>query len=396
MALLATRTAVAISVQSVPGTYVAPTTADLLPVANCSLDIAGVTISNPEYTGSVQRQGDAVAGKTVSLRFTVMLRPPGGASPPAAGTFIHGRLLRAAKFTESIIATAVPAAPEAIGAAPTTTQVTLGATAVGTLDLYKGLSLLLTDNAGGARPKALTAIRSYSAGKVAVFPETLASAPAALYQIPRQIAYLRDITAADPASLSMKVWIDGHRYDLVDMSVSAMKITAPVSTREGANFPVIEYTLNGDIFADADEATPTVPSLGPIPVFKDGDMWVANKALGGSELSIDMGLKSAYPPNPNRTSGNDPAQLIEARPSVSLTLNHNLKATLDALALADAQAYHPVWAQWGYTAGNIVSVLVTDARFNYRSPNIGSDVVTDQGDMFIDVASANISIAFPY
>ena len=398
MALLATRTAVAIAVQSVAGTYNAPTTSDLYPVANCSLDLSGVTIANPEYTGTVHRQGDAVTGKTVSLKFDMMMRPPGGASPPSAGTFIPGRILRAAKFTENVVAAAIPVSPEAIGVSPaaTTTQLTLGTTAAATLDLYKGLAVLISDNAGGARPKAITQMRSYSAAKVATLPETLALAPAASYQIPKQLAYTRDITAGDPPLLSVKIWIDGHRYDMYDMTVSALKMIAPASTRDGAEFPRYEVTLSGDLVGDADEATPSVTGLGAVPFFRDGDFWVANKALGGSSFSIDMGLKSAYPPNPNRASGNDSPQLVEAKPSVSLTLNATLKATLDALALADGQAYYPVWGQWGQTAGNMVSLLVSDARFNYRSPNVGGEFVTDDGDMFIDVANANIALVFPY
>lgn len=396
MALLATKTAVAIAVQSAAGTYNAPTNSDLYPVANCSVDLSGVTVANPEYTGSVHRQGDAVTNKTASVKFDVMLRPPGGASPPSAGAFIPGRILRAAKFTENVVSAAIPASPEAIGGSATTSQVTLGTSAAATADLYKGLALLLSDNAGGARPKAMTAIRSYSAGKVAVLPEVLGAAPAANYQIPKQLAYQRDITNTDPPLLSLKVWIDGHRYDFFDLTVSSLKFLAPVSTREGAEYPRIEVTLAGDLYADADEATPTVPALGAVPFFKDGDLWVANTAVGGSSLTIDMGMKSAYPPNPNRASGNDSAQLVEVRPSLSLTLNHNLKATLDAIALADAQAYHAVWAQWGYTAGNMVSLFVTDARFNYRSPSLGGDIVTDDGDMFIDVAASNINLVFPY
>jgi hypothetical protein len=396
MALTATKTAVAITVQSVAGTFNAPTTSDLTPCANASLNLAGVTTTNPEYTGTVQQNGDIVTGKTVSISFTVLLRPPGGAAPPAAGAFIPGRILRAAKFNENVVSAAIPVTPEPIGGAATTSQVTLGTTAAATLDLYKGLPLLLSDNAGGAYPKAITAIRSYSAAKVAVLPEILAAAPAANYQIPKCLSYQRDATSTDPLPLSIKIWLDGHRYDLVDMMVSSLSFNFPTATRTTQEFPSFTVTLSGDLFADADEATPTITGLGAVPVFRDGDLWLAQKAIGGSSVSVDMNPSVGYPANPNKASGNDPPQLTALKPVVNLTKQHTTKAAFDAIALADAQAYHALWAQWGYTAGAMVSFIATDCRLNYRTPNIGQEFVDDTGDLLVDVAAKNLNLTFVY
>lgn len=395
MALSAASTAIALVVQGAAGAYSAPTNADLYPCANARLELAGVTVANPEYTGSVQQNGDFVAGKTVSLTFSMMLRPPGGAAPPAAGAYIPGRVLRGAKFTENVVSAAIPAVAEAIGAGPTTTSVTLGASAAATADLYKGMSLFLSDNNGGAYPKALTMIRGYSAGKVASLAETLGAAPSANYQIPKQLAYTRDISAADPNPLSIKVWLGGKRYDMIDMTVSSLQFVVPTSTRASAENPMFTVTLSGDIYADADEAVPAIPALGPIPFFKDGDEWLAYKAIGGSTFTLDMNIGVGYPPNPNKPSGNDAPQLTSVKPGLSITKQLALKAQFDSMAIADAQTYQPFWAQWGYTAGNMVSMFA-EGRFNYASPDIGQDFNMETIDLLIDVASRNVSIVFPY
>src|SRR5690606_9109610 len=98
----------------------------------------------------------------------------------------------------------------------------------------------------------------------------------------------------------------------------------------------------------------SVPSLGPTPKWKDGDFSVANKYVGGSNLTIDLGMQVAFPPNPNKVDGSDAGQLVESRASLNMDRQAYLKADFDTLALADAQAQHPVFAQWGYTAGNII------------------------------------------
>jgi hypothetical protein len=389
---LAQMVALALTVQSAAGTYNAPSSADCYPVANLRPTFDGITADNPEYLGTVHRPGATVFGKTVTLTFNIMLRPPGGSAPPAAGAFIPGRVLRAAGFTENVVAAAIPASAEALGAA-TTSNVTLGDGAAATANLYKGLVANLEAN--GTIPRSYTALRSYGADKVAKVPEVFGSPPTGNYQIPPQLAYQLS-SSASTTLLSASFWLGSRRYNCVDMTVSGLRFTFPAATREGVDFPVMEVTITGDLYSDADEAAPTLTPLGAIPTFKDGDFWVAGKPLGGSSFSVDMGLRVGYPPNPNKVSGNDAPQITQTTRTVSLTLNQQLKATIDLIALADAQSYHAVWAQYGYVAGAIVSFLVTDARFNYQSPDPGGDFVTTTGEMLIDGSDKVINLVFPY
>lgn len=396
MGLKANKTALAIAQQPIVDTFVQPSTStDVMPVANVNFNIQGVTVQNEEYTGSIHKNGDEVIGKNCTLTFNVYLRPPAGGVMPAANAFLLGRILQAAKFTENRVSAAIPAAPEAIGASPTTTSVTLGAGAAGTAGLYKGLLLSLV-SIGATYPQRLTAIRSYSAAKLAVLCETLDAAPSGNYQIPPQLAYQRSMSETDPDPLSTSLWLDGLRFDLINMRVSGLRINLPVSTRQQGAIPMLEVTLSGTIQATADQATPTIPALGAVPKFRDGDLWIAGKAVGGSSLIIDLGLRTASPPNPNKSDGSDAEELVESRTTITADLQKYRKAQFDTLALADAQAQHAVWAQYGLGAGSVVSVNVPDARLNYRSPNIGGDHVNETGDLFVDAFDRNISIVFPF
>jgi len=397
MSRKANEIAFALKMQTAPSAYDSPnTTTDLQPISNLQFSIAGVTVANNEYTGSVHRNGDDLAGKTVSGSFNVYLRPPGGADVPAADAFPLGRILKAAKFSEVRTTTAIPAAAAALGVGSDATHAVLGTAAGTTDDLYKGMALILSDIATPLYDR-LTAVRHYAGtAKSAELMEVLGAPPAANYQIPKQLSFQRDMTQADAPLLSTKLWLGGVRYDLMDFNVSGHRWSLPVSTRDSATQPMLEVSFTATIYAYADEAAPTVPALGPVPLFKDGKFWVAGKAVGGSSMAVDFGLRVAYPPNPNYTDGSEPGELVESKTTVNMDRKAYLKAQFDTLAMADGQAYYGVFAQWGYTGGRMVQIVVPDARFNYQSPQVGQDFITEQGDMWVDALSRNVCLNFPY
>ncbi|MGF7152615.1 hypothetical protein [Novosphingobium gossypii] len=397
MARKTNKTALAVKMQAAQGVFSAPSAlTDMIAISNLQFSIAGVTVQNAEYTGTIHKNGDDVAGKTVSGSFNIYLRPPGGADVPAADGYIPGRFLKAAKFSEVRTTAAIPAAPAALGVGSDNTHAVLGAGAGSSDDLYKGMALVLSDIAATPYDR-VTAVRRYAgAAKSAELMEVLPAAPAANYQVPKQLSFQRDMTEADAPFLSTSLWIDGIRYDLVDFAVSGLRWNVPVSTRDSASQPMFEVSFTATISAYVDQPTPTVPALGAVPLFKDGKFWVAGKAVGGSSLTIDFGLRTAYPPDPNYTDGSGPGELVESRTTINMDRQAYLKAQFDTLAMADAQTQQPVFAQWGYTGGKMAQIVVPDARFNYQSPNLGQDFVTEQGDMWVDVFSRNVCINFPY
>lgn len=387
--------ALAVAVQPVIDTFTAPTLpADMIPVSNLSMPIEGVTITNDEYTGSSVKNGDQVAGKRVSLSFTVKLRPPGAASfVSTANSFLLGRILQSAKLTELRTTAAIPAAPEAVSAG-STTGATLGAGAAATADLYKGMAISL-NSMGTDYKTRMSAIRAYTAAKVATFIEQFGSTVTGNYQIPSQLGYVRDISSAEPIRLSFYVWLDGHRFSLMNATCTAMTIVVPTSTKDQAAFPEVQCSFDVTIAANTADATPSIPSLGAVPFFKDGDMSLANKQIGVNTFTVDLGLNAEAPPNPNRVDGVEASVLISTTAMIQMTRQKYLPSFLDTLALADAQAQHAMFAQWGSSAWNMVQVVVPDARFNYGSPDLGGSFINENGDLMVDAFSRGVCINFP-
>lgn len=393
---LSLKTVLGIEVEVTPGTYVAPDSSDLITVADLRPTIDGLTADIREFTGSVHRPGPVVLGKTFSVSGRVLLRGPGGTAPPAADAWILGRILRAAGFTESVTSTAVPASPEAVGAGGSTTTVELGVSATGTVDLYKGMMLLISALSGTAGKPQLVMGRSNDASKIVTLPETAAGAlTSGNWQLPKQLTYL--LSSGTPPTLSVSCWVGNRRYNGKGCAISSFRINMPTSSRDSQDVPSIEFTLTGDLQSVADDASPPTPPAGlAVPPFRDGKLWVANKQLGGSSFTIDFGAQIGYPPNPNEQSGNETAQLTETTRTVDLTLNQVALTAFDDVTLAEDQANHSLFALWGLASGNAFGVIVTDMRFNHRSPDNSGAFVTQTGQAFVDGTTKTIALSLPF
>lgn len=395
MAFSTETTAFALVIQSALDTFDEPTTPDdLQPISNLRPTIDGITIENDEYTGSVIKNAAGVAGKRVGFQFNIKLRPPGGADVPSANAFLLGRILQAAKFTELRTTTAVPASAEAVSSG-STTGATLGAGATDTADLYKGLAIQLV--ALGSTLKAqTTAIRAYASGKVMTLVELLGGSLTGNYQIPKQLSYVRSVDSSEPEVLSMQFWFGGDRFDIVNGKVTGLRLVIPTSTKDQAAYPELEVTVEGDIDDYETEAAPSIPSFGAVPFFKNGKLWVAQKAVGAANFTLDCGITSESPPNPNKVDGSDAAVMVSSTQSISMTRQRYAKDVFDTLSMADAQANHAMLAQWGTTSGGMVQIVVPDFRFDYQSPDLGGNFVNEQGDLYIDALDRGVCINFPY
>lgn len=394
MADLSNNSSVGVVVETTAGVFSAPGAADLLQVSNLKVAVNGLIVDINEYTGSIHKPGPVVLGRTIDVSMTLYLRGPGGTAVPAAGAFVPGRLLRAAAFAEVIQSAAIPVAPEAL-AAGTTTMATLGASAAATQDLYKGLAVALF-GLGATMPKNLTMIRAYSAAKVALLAEVAASAlNTTNYQLPKQLAYQLSPSSVVP-TLSISVWLGTRRFDCSGMAVSSFKLNLPTASRTAQALPSIDITLSGTLVSDYDD-TPLIVTPGlAIPPFRDGKLWIAGVAMGGSTLTVNFNATAAYPPDPNKPDGNSVAQMASTKRVASLTLNQVLKATQDFQAIALAQATQAIMAMYGTGTGNFFGVIITDARFNYRSPDNSGEFITSTGDAYIDGANRDVSLVLPF
>lgn len=388
-------TAMAVVKQTAFGNFDEPTSGDLYPISNCQPQFQGVTTENTEYTGTTEKNGPTVVGEISGFTFDINLRPPGGADVPSADAYIPGLFLQAAKFTETRTTTSIPASPEALAAGSTTTA-TLGAGAGSTDDLYNGMAIQIQDE-GATLPLQLTGISDYvGSTKVATLAQTLSGTPSGNYVIPKQLSYQR-APSATPPWLSMQFWLDGLAYDLRDVAISSLGIVLPTANVRGnLSDPVLRVGVTGIIDDYYDEATPAIPSLGATPQFRDGKCYAAGFAIGGSSLDFNFNLRQGFPPDANYQQGHRPGEIVEGRTQISGERLAELKADLDTRALAQAQAYHALLAQYGYTSGNIVQIVVPAFRWNYQSPGLGGDYITETGDLFVDVASRNVCLNFPY
>lgn len=386
-------TAIAIVKQAAEGTFDTPTSGDRYPCSNVQLNIEGVTVENPEYLGGTMRPPPEVLGKRVTLSYDLLLRPPGGGSVPSADAYIPGRVLQAAKYTESRFATAI--ASEALGVGSTTNMAKLGSTAAATAGLYKGMLVSLV-GMGATYQSRLTPIRAYNASKEATLMQTFGSTITGNYSIPAQLSYHLAIDAADPPYLSQDLWIAGIKYSLRDCRVTQFGTVLPTTTRDGGDIPLFRVTMDVTIDAYVDEAAPAVTALGAVPKFRDGKHYVSHFAMAGQSVEIDLGAQVERQPNPNRPDGSDPACLTATQPVISANWKATTKAELDTLALADAQAHHPWFALYGYSAGNTVCINAPDCLWDYHNYAANGGLWGRNGNLYLKVDARPLSINFPF
>lgn len=394
MALVSNKACIAAIAQSAIGTYLDPS-ANVMPCANLNIGIQGVNVANPEYTGTTDLNADEVIGRFIETSFDIMLRGPGGADVPAAGAYLPGIFLIAAKMAEVRTATAIPPSSEALSNG-TTTGLTLGAGATGTADLYKGLLIELPTSLGASRPKSMTPIRSYTAGKVATLMETLGANATGNYAIPKQLSYLGTLSATEPMPLSMRLYYDGVALSCVDMAVTNLQFVVQTSERQQGSLPVIRVSLRGRISAKDDVSTPTIPSLGTVPKFRDGKCWLNRIAIGAQSFTLTRGIETAAGPNPNQPDGSDYEQIVSLRTTCDLSMQSYRKAVFDALALADAQTTVPFFAMWGNASGQTICINIPDARVGYAAPQLGGGLITESPTLLVDVFNRSANVTFPF
>ena len=222
--------AVAIAIQSTPGTFAAPnTTSDLIACAPPQNQEEIISAEDPTATGTIWQQPRVFLGKTMTATVTIPLRGPGGSSPPAANAWPVGRLLQAGGCAEIRVATDITST---LGGSETTSAIDMSdyGSANATDNYYVGMPIQQED-LGPSGIKLNSIITAYNGTtKVATFGETLGSAPAGGdWKIPANLTYqLGTLTGSVPL-LSMSIWRDKKRYDIRDIRISQWMADMPVA-----------------------------------------------------------------------------------------------------------------------------------------------------------------------
>jgi len=321
-------------------------------------------IETDEVSASLDGAGPIVGGMTAELGFDVLFKGSG-----AAGSVPEfGALLKASGWAETITASAVPAAPEAVGSGSTTTTTVLGASASGTDQVYRGMPLDLTGT-----PAALTFISDYDgASKTATLSDLLSSAPDNLttqYQIAANVLYAP--ASASIPSATLYLYLDGVLYKLV-----GCRGTFTVTLTSGG-IGRLSFTFQGMFLSKEDAAIPTAAydATRP-PPFKGGAMLVDRKAAALESVSLDVGNEQTFPDNPNASEGFDPSVITRRNVTGSINPLETLIATRDIMADFRAGAQRIVHARYGSAAGNRIGMTVPTALYTGQTPGDRSGLAT--------------------
>jgi len=398
---LSTRTSLAIAVQADSSTAATISTpADLIPMANLTSASEVFSTANPEYTGTIHAVGDAIFGRAPGINFDVMLRGPGGSAPPVAGAYGPGRYLRACGFDEIVFA-GKTSASLAVGGSNTgaTTTVVLDATADATDGFYVGMVIQFGSVNGGAGFKSCSTIVAYNGTtKTATLGEKLTAVPTGTFTIPPQLVY-RLNASANPLWLTFVQWHDRKRYNAQNGIPSQLSMTFPTANRGDVSFPIMSCGITGDVIeatAEVDENAPLTPAAGAIPPVRDGKLALNGVYIPGASVTYDHGIQVAFPPNPNRPSGNDPGQIVRTQRSVSMTLNEVLLTLQNRNALANVQTPVPLMLHYGNVPGRSVSFVVPSMRLSFSNPDPSGEFVTTEVSGLIDDANRAVAISFPF
>jgi hypothetical protein len=313
-------------------------------------------IDTTEVNPSLDPFDPIVGGMSAQIEFDVYLKGKGTAGQaPEWGT-----LLRACGFAQTLTATAIPAAPQALAAGASMVQATLGTTASATADLYRGMPVSFS-----SAVTLDTLIWDYSAAKLAKITNTASASltTTSLYQIPAHAQYAP--ASSSIPSLTFWIYNDGLLYKFVGCRGNA-------SVRVNSGGPGrLSFRFLGQFTTKTDAATPTTTVVYDTtrpPIWKGGSFTIDSVAAAGSTFTLDFGNQLTQPDNPNATEGFDPGIITSRMMRGSIDPKETLVATRDIMASFRAATKAPLAAHWGTTAGNRIGLVAPSALYLNQTP----------------------------
>lgn len=362
MTALRTRNSVLLAkIETTEGVDASPSAStDAVACENLAISFNPNVITTNEYTGSLDGLGAIVGGMTAQLSFDVYLK--GNGTPGTAPEW--GKLLKACGWSETLTATAVPAAPEACAAGGSTTSAKLGTSAVGTAELYRGMPIALTGSVAGT-----SFISDYSAAKLATLTDTMSGTIDAgtSYQVLKNALYAPGSTSIP--SLTLYVYVDGIVYKFVGArGNAAFNLTSGGPGK-------ITFTFRAMFSSKADAAVPaaTYDATRP-PIWKNGAALVNRLAAAIQQWTLDPQNQIINPDNPNSLEGYDPAIITSRQARGNINPLEVLTATRDIMSDFRSGTQRVLHARYGATAGNRIALTHPAALYLNQSP-------TDRGGL---------------
>lgn len=323
-------------------------------------------VQTNEVTGSLDQLGSIVGGMRVTVEFDVLMRGSG-----SAGTAPEwGVLMKACGWAETVTATAVPSAAEALGAGSSQTEATLGSSASSTANAYRGMPIVFSEDVTGT-----SFIAAYSTGKVATLTDDMGATLDADvdYQIPANVVYGPASTSIP--SLTMYLFQDGLRARFVGCR-------GTVSLRaETGGIGRFTFRFEG-LFVDlTDVAVPAATyddvAIRP-PVIRNGAFKIERVARAIAALTLDAGNTLTMPANPNATEGFDPTEITARNLTGSVDPMSVLVATQDTMAAFRAGTKQILHERWGSTAGNRLAVTIPAGLYTGRNQGDREGLATEE------------------
>jgi len=319
-------------------------------------------IDTTEVNPSLDPFDPIVGGTSATIEFDCYLK----GTAAAGGIPEWSRMLEACGFLRSTQAAAIPAAAEACAAGASTTAATLGTTAVGTLQLYRGMPVSFTS------ANVLNSfIWNYTAGKVASLTDTagVAVTTTTFYQIPIHVRYTPTSTAIDSATIY--VYNDGILYKFV-----GCRGTCPLTLTSGGPAR-ISFRFVGMFVSKTDVPLPVVTydATRP-PIWKNGAFTINSVDAAGQTMSIDPGNNLVQPDNPNSLESFDPAIITARQIRGNINPKETLVATRDAMGDFRNSIKRPLHARLGSVVGNRIGITIPSALYLNHSPTDTNGYVT--------------------
>jgi len=379
------------------GAFVQPAAAtDLLAVANATNTNEPLTADDPTATGAVWDSPPVRLGKRATIGGTVPLRGPGGATPPASGGYVPGRILVAGGWSETRNAAPINGT---LQAGSTTTALSLGAAESAVDDFYLGLPIQQASIGTGFQQTTL--IRDYiGSTKSAILAETLGGAPAtgAAYTIPMYLAYRLGTLTTGQTYLSCSVWRDKKRYDYRDFAPTSIAFTVPVANDANTSFPDMTFSGNATEQAVVDDITPTNSAAFAaqlqvaVAPARGGKFYLDSVKLGHQSLSFTVATTVGAASNQNQAAGQDGYDILSGSRTIALDLNQMAVADFDLLSRENNQTPVPILSTWGLLAGNRFGLLIPNATLQPFSPGDRNGYVSLTGNA--NTSDINNSAAF--
>lgn len=385
------KTIIGIAIQPTPGVFVQPVAADLIAIYNPANGRDPVTADDPSLNGTLDANPRILLGMNGTVGATVALRGHGLSVPPAANTFVLGKILQSAGFTELRLAAALSAT---VAAGGDTDTMILDAAASAVDDFYTGMVVQHAGLGTGLRGHSMVT-RYTGATKAADIGETLGAAiVSGAYTFPPQLSYV--LSGGGGPLLSISVWRDKLRYDYVNCVPTTLRINTPVASIGGAtDLPSLEWAMQGDYVGKTAEDAPAISRslLGTIPPFRGGKFAFAKKKIGHASATVDLSPTSGRAPNANYDLGAEAAELTGRARTVSLDLNELLPTELNVDAVVDAQTEIDMMEIWGLSAGNRFGLAIPQMLLNPLNPGTRDDLVNISGDAFPNGVNRSICLS---